>query len=174
MLVAKIVVLIYINSNGSYKGLGTDYIDLLFLHQPTANWREGYKAIEKAVEAGKVKAIGLSNFPKELLKKAVDTVKIKPQIVQVEAHPYDPQEELKKILKEKEIGLMAWYPLGHGDRQMIEEPVFGRLAEKYGKSNLSRTRRKMPGRFWKIWERISTWWPGFLTRPCRSRGCHFL
>ena len=43
--------------------LGTDYIDLLFLHQPTANWREGYRTIEKAVKAGKVKAIGLSNFP---------------------------------------------------------------------------------------------------------------
>lgn len=117
------------------KRLGIDYIDLLFLHQPTANWQEGYKAIEKAVEAGKVKAIGLSNFPEELLKEAVDMVKIKPQIVQVEAHPYYPQEELKKILKEKEIGLMAWYPLGHGDRKLIEEPVFDKLAKKYGKSN---------------------------------------
>ena len=52
--------------------LGTGYIDLLFLHQPTANWREGYKTIEKAVKAGKVKAIGLSNFPEELLQEAID------------------------------------------------------------------------------------------------------
>ena len=93
--------------------LGTDYIDLLFLHQPTDNWREGYKNIEKAVRAGKVKAIGLSNFPDELLREAIDTAEIKPQIVQVEAHPYYPQTELKKILAETDMGLMAWYPRGH-------------------------------------------------------------
>ena len=114
--------------------LGTDYIDLLFLHQPTANWRAGYKAIEKAVKAGKVKAIGLSNFPEELLQEAIDTMEIKPQVVQVEAHPYFPQTELKKLLKEHDMGLMAWYPLGHGDKALLEEPVFGKLAEKYGKT----------------------------------------
>lgn len=117
------------------KRLDTDYIDLLFLHQPTDNWREGYKNIEKAVKEGKVKAIGLSNFPDELLKEAIDTMEIKPQMVQVEAHPYFPQTELKKILKENDMGLMAWYPLGHGDKSLIEEPVFGELAKKYGKSN---------------------------------------
>ena len=85
------------------KRLDTDYIDLLFLHQPTDNWREGYKNIEKAVKEGKVKAIGLSNFPEELLKVAIDTMGIKPQRVQVEAHPYFPQTELKKILKENDI-----------------------------------------------------------------------
>lgn len=114
--------------------LGTGYIDLLFLHQPTANWREGYKTIEKAVKAGKVKAIGLSNFPKELLQEAIDTMEIKPQVVQVEAHPYFPQTELKKLLKEHDMGLMSWYPLGHGDKALLEEPVFGKLAEKYGKT----------------------------------------
>ena len=115
--------------------LGTDYIDLLFLHQPTANWREGYKNIEKAVKAGKVKAIGLSNFPDELLREAIDTMELKPQVVQVEAHPYYPQEELKKILAETGMGLMAWYPLGHGDKSLIQEPVFTELAKKYGKTN---------------------------------------
>ena len=114
--------------------LGTGYIVLLFLHQPTANWREGYKTIEKAVKAGKVKAIGLSNFPEELLQEAIDTMEIKPQVVQVEAHPYFPQTELKKLLKEHDMGLMSWYPLGHGDKALLEEPVFGKLAEKYGKT----------------------------------------
>ena len=115
--------------------LGTDYIDLLFLHQPTDNWREGYRNIEKAVKAGKVKAIGLSNFPDELLREAIDTMEIKPQIVQVEAHPYYPQTELKQILAETGMGLMAWYPLGHGDKSLREEPVFTELAKKYGKTN---------------------------------------
>ena len=117
------------------KRLGTDYIDLLFLHQPTDNWREGYRNIEKAVKAGKVKAIGLSNFPDELLKEAIDTMELKPQVVQVEAHPYYPQTALKKILAETGMGLMAWYPLGHGDKSLREEPIFTLLAKKYGKTN---------------------------------------
>lgn len=115
--------------------LGTDYIDLLFLHQPTDNWREGYKNIEKAYKEGKVKAIGLSNFPEDLLQEAIDTMEIKPQMVQVEAHPYFPQTELKKMLAETGMGLMAWYPLGHGDKTLMEQPVFTEMAEKYGKSN---------------------------------------
>lgn len=115
--------------------LGTDYIDLLFLHQPTDNWREGYKNIEKAYKEGKVKAIGLSNFPEDLLQEAIDTMEIKPQMVQVEAHPYFPQTELKKMLAKTGMGLMAWYPLGHGDKTLMAQPVFTELAEKYGKSN---------------------------------------
>ncbi len=117
------------------KRLDTDYIDLLFLHQPTANWREGYRQIVKAYKEGKVKAIGLSNFPDDLLREAIDTMEIKPQVVQVEAHPYFPQTELKKILAETGMGLMAWYPLGHGDKTLIEQPVFTELGKKYGKTN---------------------------------------
>ena len=117
------------------KRLDTDYIDLLFLHQPTDNWREGYKNIEKAYKEGKVKAIGLSNFPDDLLKEAIDTMEIKPQVVQVEAHPYFPQTELKNILAETGMGLMAWYPLGHGDKNLVNEPVFTELANKYNKTN---------------------------------------
>lgn len=117
------------------KRLDTDYIDLLFLHQPTDNWREGYKQIERAYKEGKVKAIGLSNFPERLLQEAIDTMEIKPQMVQVEAHPYFPQKELKKSLAKTGMGLMAWYPLGHGDRNLIHEPVFTRLAAKYDKTN---------------------------------------
>ena len=115
--------------------LGTDYIDLLFLHQPTDNWREGYRKIEKAYKEGKVKAIGLSNFPEDLLKEAIETMDIKPHVVQVEAHPYFPQTELKAFLAETGMGLMAWYPLGHGDKNLVGEPVFAKLAAKYGKSN---------------------------------------
>ena len=115
--------------------LGTDYVDLLFLHQPTDNWREGYRNIEKAYKEGKVKAIGLSNFPEELLQEAIDTMEIKPHVVQVEAHPYFPQTELKQLLADTGMGLMAWFPLGHGDKNLVNEPVFTELAAKYGKSN---------------------------------------
>ena len=116
--------------------LDTDYIDLLFLHQPTDNWQAGYRNIEKAVKAGKVRSIGISNFDTlGLTQQAIDFAEIKPQTVQVEAHPYYPQTELKKVLAETGMGLMAWYPLGHGDKNLINEPVFTKLAEKYGKSN---------------------------------------
>ena len=118
------------------KRLGTDYVDVLFLHQPTANWREGYRNIEKAYKEGKVKAIGLSNFPEDLLQEAIDTMEIKPNVVQVEAHPYFPQTELKKILAKYGMGLMAWSPIGHGDKNLVNEPVFTKLAHKYGKSNV--------------------------------------
>lgn len=117
------------------KRLQTDYVDLIFLHQPTENWREGYKNIEKAVKEGKVKAIGLSNFPQELVQEAIDSMEIKPQVVQVEAHPYYPQTELKKFLAKYDMGLMAWYPLGHGDESLINQPVFSELGKKYGKTN---------------------------------------
>lgn len=117
--------------------LGTDYIDLLFLHQPTDNWQTGYRHIEQAVMAGKVRSIGLSNFDSlpGLTEKAIDLAQIKPQTVQVEAHPYFPQTELKALLAKHGIGLMAWYPLGHGDKSLLEESVFTELGQKYGKSN---------------------------------------
>ena len=118
------------------KRLDTDYVDVLFLHQPTDNWREGYRNIEKAVKEGKVRSIGLSNFSAEEVQEAIDTMEIKPQLVQVEAHPYYPQTELKKKLAETKMGLMAWSPIGHGDKNLINEPVFTELARKYGKSNV--------------------------------------
>ena len=118
------------------KRLDTDYVDVLFLHQPTDNWRGGYRNIEKAVKEGKVRSIGLSNFSAEEVQEAIDTMEIKPQLVQVEAHPYYPQTDLKKKLAETKMGLMAWSPIGHGDKNLINEPVFTELAKKYGKSNV--------------------------------------
>jgi diketogulonate reductase-like aldo/keto reductase len=137
-LVTKLWPTVYTDENAideTLARLGTDYIDLLFLHQPAGDWRTGYRMMEKAYKEGKVKALGVSNFPIEWLKEIIETAEIKPQMVQVEAHPYYPQTELKEVLAETGMGLMAWYPLGHGDKNLINEPVFTKLAEKYGKSN---------------------------------------
>ncbi|MBQ9046314.1 MAG: aldo/keto reductase [Solobacterium sp.] len=137
-LVTKLWPTVYTDENAvddTLARLGTDYVDLLFLHQPAGDWRTGYKMMEKAYKEGKVRALGVSNFPTEWLQEIIDTAEIKPQMVQVEAHPYYPQTELKKMLAETGMGLMAWYPLGHGDKNLINEPVFTKLAEKYGKSN---------------------------------------
>ncbi len=114
--------------------LDVDYVDLLLLHQPAGDYITGYKMMEKAVKEGKVKSIGLSNFEGEPLKKILEVCEIKPAVIQVEAHPYYPQNELKKVLKDYDIHIQAWYPLGHGDKSLLEEKVFSELGEKYGKT----------------------------------------
>ena len=115
--------------------LGVDYVDLLYIHQPAGNWLAGYRQLEKAYKEGKAKAIGISNFEGTYIAELEEKWEIAPQFIQVEAHPYFAQDELRVTLRKYGIRLMAWYPLGHGDHSLIEEPVFTRLAEKYGKSN---------------------------------------
>ena len=115
--------------------LGVDYVDQLILHQPVGNYLAGYRAMEQAYKAGKVRSLGLSNFPEDRLQNVIDHCEIMPQMVQVEAHPYYPQSELKKSLAERGMVLMAWYPLGHGDKALVNEKIFARCAEKYGKTN---------------------------------------
>lgn len=115
--------------------LDTEYIDLLFLHQPVGDYIGAYKAMERAVRSGRVRSLGLSNFSEKQIKEVVDATEIAPAVIQVEAHPYYPQNGLKEYLKEMGSLVMAWYPLGHGDRALQEESVFAELAEKYGKSS---------------------------------------
>lgn len=115
--------------------LDTDYIDLLLIHQPAGNYKAGYRLMEKAYKAGKVKAIGLSNFNREQVQEILDSCEVKPAVLQTEVHPYFQEKELKTFLEKEDIVIQAWYPLGHGDKALIEEPVFTELAEKYGKSN---------------------------------------
>jgi diketogulonate reductase-like aldo/keto reductase len=115
--------------------LGLDYVDLLFLHQPVGDYIGAYKAMERAVAAGKVKSLGLSNFSKEQIQEVIEATEIVPAVVQVEAHPYFQQADLRAFLEPKGIAIMAWYPLGHGDKSLVQEAVIGDIAKKYGKSN---------------------------------------
>ena len=114
--------------------LGVDYVDLLFIHQPAGNWLAGYRQLEKAYRDGKAKAIGISNFEGEYLDELSRKWEIAPQFMQAEAHPYFTQEELRKTLDKYGIKLMSWYPLGHGDKSLMEEAIFVKLGEKYGKT----------------------------------------
>ncbi len=114
--------------------LGTDYIDLMFIHQPAGDFTAGYRKLEKAYKEGKIKSIGISNFQGEKLKKLLDECEIKPHVIQMEAHPYYRDEETIAALAPCGCCVMAWYPLGHGDHALLEEPVVKELAEKYGKS----------------------------------------
>ena len=114
--------------------LGTDYIDLLLIHQPAGNFVAGYKQMEEAYQAGKVRAIGLSNFNLEQIKEILYICQVKPTVLQTELHPYNQEPKLKEFLHENGIIPQAWYPLGHGDKALLQEPLFVELGQKYGKS----------------------------------------
>lgn len=115
--------------------LNTDYIDLLLIHQPAGNYVAGYRLMEKAYQEGKVKAIGLSNFTAEQINEILAVCQVKPTVLQTEVHPYSQEKELKAFLQKEGIVIQAWYPLGHGDKALIAEPLFAELGEKYGKTS---------------------------------------
>ena len=81
------------------------------------------------------RSIGISNFEGKFLEELETKWEVIPQFIQVEAHPYFTQKELRKTLDKYDIRLMSWYPLGHGDKSLINEPVFAELGEKYGKTS---------------------------------------
>ena len=114
--------------------LGVDYVDLLYIHQPAGNWLAGYRQLEKAYKAGKAKSIGISNFEGKYIDELQHKWEVVPQFIQVEAHPYFTQKELRQTLNKYNIRLMSWYPLGHGDKSLINEPVFVELGRRYDKS----------------------------------------
>ena len=121
--------------NETLERLETDYIDLLFIHQPTKNWREGYKQLVKAYKEGKIRTIGVSNFENQI----ADVLKefdIKPQVIQVECHPFYPQDELRKITGKEDIRIMSWYPLGGKGMtgELLNNPIVISIAEKHHKS----------------------------------------
>ena len=115
--------------------LGVDYIDLMILHQPAGNIIAGYRQLEAACKAGKLRAIGLSNFDVAQTQRILDECEVVPAINQVECHPYFPQTELKALLKKHDIALQAWFPLGgRGNESIMGEPLIQAIAEKHGRS----------------------------------------
>ena len=115
--------------------LGVDYIDLMILHQPAGNIIAGYRQLEAAYKAGKIRAIGLSNFDVAQTQRILDECEVVPAINQVECHPYFPQTELKALLKKHDIALQAWFPLGgRGNDSIMGEALIQAIAEKHGKS----------------------------------------
>lgn len=117
--------------------LDTDYIDLLLLHQEVGDYNSAWKAMEKAYEEGKVHSIGISNFDNpERLDDLLAHATIKPQVMQVEMHPYYQQNALKEKMKPYGTRFESWYPIGHGDPTLINEPIFNELAKKYHKTNV--------------------------------------
>ena len=115
--------------------LDLKYLDLLLLHQQVGDYMDAYREMEKAVEQGKVRSIGLSNFD-ERLEEVLRASKIKPAVLQVECHPYWNQDDLRSRIKKYGTVIESWYPIGHGDKSLIENEVFTRLGKKYNKTNV--------------------------------------
>lgn len=118
----------------SMRKLQTDYMDLLLLHQPFADYYGAWRALEEYYEAGKIRAIGISNFYPDRMVDIATFAKIKPMINQVEIHPYHQQQEAKKWHDKYGIQMEAWAPFGEGRGDMFTDPILSEIGEKYGKT----------------------------------------
>lgn len=118
----------------SLRRLGTDYIDLMLLHQPFCDRYGAYRALEAAYKEGKLRAIGVSNFYPDHFIDLASNVEIAPAVNQVETHVFDQQTEAQKYMKEFGTHMMAWAPLAEGRNNFFTNPILAAIGEKYGKS----------------------------------------
>lgn len=118
--------------------LGTDYIDLLYVHQPMGDWRSAWRAMERAVASGKVRSLGLSNFDAadSLYTAAMEWAKIKPAVMQIECHPYAQRTKWTERLAADSIVLEAWFPLGGAmsNGALFKDPMIQEIAAAHGKT----------------------------------------
>lgn len=118
----------------SLKKLQTDYIDLLLIHQPFNDYYGTYRAMEEACEAGKVRAIGVSNFYPDRFLDIHHFARIKPAVNQVETHVFQQQKTAKEYMKKNGTQIMSWGPFAEGKNDYFNNPVLKKIGEKYGKS----------------------------------------
>ena len=117
----------------SLKKLGLDYIDLYLIHQPYGDVPGAWKAMEEAKAAGKLRSIGVSNMTPKIWNEFVPQFSVLPSVDQVECNPFSQQKELRAILDKNNVKLECWYPLGHGNAELLNNSVITELAKKYGK-----------------------------------------
>ncbi len=118
----------------SLRKLQTDYIDLMLLHQPFCDRYGAYRDLEKAYKAGKVRAIGVSNFYPDHLVDLAANVEIVPMVNQVETHVFNQQQEARKFMDKLDTHIMAWAPLAEGRNGFFTNPVLSAIGERHGKS----------------------------------------
>lgn len=119
----------------SLENLQTDYIDLLLLHWPFANYYAAWRVLEKLYDTGKVRAIGVSNFEPDQLLDLIAYNKIIPAVNQIETNIYCQRSTERSWMDKKQVSHMAYAPLGQGSRnEMFNEPAVLALAEKYNKT----------------------------------------
>lgn len=116
--------------------LDIGYIDLMLLHHPGSHDVEAYKTMERYVEKGKIRSLGVSNYYIKEMSEFLPKVNIKPVLDQNEIHPYYQEKEVIEYLHDNSIVVEAWYPLGGRgfNSELMKEPVIMDIARKHGKS----------------------------------------
>lgn len=118
----------------SLRKLKTDYVDLFLLHQPISDYYGAYRALEDAYKAGKARAIGVSNFYPDRLSDIVAFTEIKPQVNQVETHPFNQQIEAQENMIKNNVQLESWASFAEGRNNIFTNPVLMDIAKKYNRS----------------------------------------
>lgn len=118
----------------SMEKLKTDYIDLVLLHQPFADYYGAYRALEDLYKEGKLRAIGVSNFAPDRLVDLASFARIKPMVNQIETHPLNQQIEAHKWLEKYGVIHEAWAPFGEGRGNMFSNPILQEIGDKYNKT----------------------------------------
>lgn len=117
--------------------LGTDYVDLLLIHQPVGDYVSTWKEMEKAVKSGKVRSIGLSNFEYFGFDEIMNVATIKPSVMQVECHPYYQQRNTMEMIAKYDMKMECWFPLGgagNGNTTLFADPIIKGIADTHGKT----------------------------------------
>lgn len=118
----------------SLKKLQTDYIDLLLIHQPFGDYYGTYRAMEEVYKAGKVRAIGVSNFYPDRFLDMHHFAEIKPAVNQVETHVFQQQKTAKEYMRKNGCQIMSWGPFAEGKNDYFNNPVLKEIGAKHGKS----------------------------------------
>ena len=118
----------------SLRLLGTDYIDLMLLHQPIADFPGAYRALEEAYRAGRLRAIGVSNFYPDRLTDIALLTEVPPMVNQVETHPFRQNAEAHGLMASLGVVHEAWAPFAEGRNGIFTNPVLSAIGEKYGKT----------------------------------------
>lgn len=118
----------------SLRNLQTDYLDLYLIHRPFGDYYGAWRAMEEAYDAGKIRAIGLSNFDPARIVDLTMNNRIAPAVDQVECHPFYQQEDLRRFLQEQGIVMEAWASFAEGKKQIFQNGTLRSIGAKYGKS----------------------------------------
>jgi len=120
--------------NNSLQKLGLDYLDLYLIHWPAPGFEENWRAMEDLYKAGKIRAIGVSNFKAHHIEQLMKTATIAPMVDQIETHPYLQETDLHEYLQEKHIAHESWSPLGGGINKVVDNLVIKEIADSHQKT----------------------------------------
>ena len=120
--------------NNSLRNLQTDYLDLYLIHRPFGDYYGAWQAMEEAYDAGKIRAIGLSNFDPARVVDLTLNNRIIPAVNQVECHPFYQQEDTRRFLQEQGIVMEAWASFAEGKKQIFQNETLRQIGAQYGKS----------------------------------------